>query len=199
MTHSPFEWYLHLATITAILRYLSPQLSSSKLSHLLTTIMMSKTFLLAIAASLSVAQTIEKNLNFIYSRGDFATIPGPGGVGGEFGHSTGLTITDANGAELYSEDYPGGASPCANPEMELKITSSCWEGEYTFKCSSDNFGNYQSCSVSDGGILAWPGAVDKSIEYVGISISVSGTCGGGFPTGGECGEGATFAIASHNP
>ncbi|KAM5516710.1 hypothetical protein FOXYSP1_03661 [Fusarium oxysporum f. sp. phaseoli] len=67
----------------------------------------------------------KKNVNSIYSHGNFATISG--GTGNKFGHNTGLTITDSARKEPYSEPYSGGASPCANPNMELKIKSSCWE------------------------------------------------------------------------
>ncbi|KAJ4246020.1 hypothetical protein NW762_013764 [Fusarium torreyae] len=163
-----------------------------------------KTLLLVTAMAVTgyaknTAPTIEKNLNFIYSRGDFATVGGTSG--NEFGHRTGLTITDADGKELYSESYPGGASPCANPNMELRITSSCWEGEFKFNCAANVMGVIQNCDVvpSGDGLLSWPGKVDSSTEFVGIAISQTDVCGGGFPTGGECGDGATFNIASHNP
>ncbi|KAF9775149.1 hypothetical protein IL306_006775 [Fusarium sp. DS 682] len=160
--------------------------------------MLFNTFLLtSLMAMFGHAQKPTKNLNFIYSRGDFATISG--GTGNEFGHSTGLTITDSEGKELYSESYPGGASPCANPNMELKIKSSCWEGEFTFNCAADVFGKIKGCDVVPGGGDSWPGKVDSSTEFIGIAISQTHVCGGGFPTGGECGEGATFSIASHNP
>ncbi|KAI9159157.1 Glucan 1,3-beta-glucosidase [Paramyrothecium foliicola] len=139
------------------------------------------------------------NLNFVYARKDWASSPGIGG-GADFGHTSGFTITDTEGNELWHEEYPGGASPCANPLMELRFTSSCWDGQWVFKCSSDNFARYQSCSAGvDGGVVEWPGAVDKSIHYAGISITVSGTCGGSFSTNSVCGKGDTFKLESHKP
>lgn len=149
-------------------------------------------FLTATMASSALAAN---NLNFIYSRGDFAT-GGPGGT--QTGHTSGLTITDNTGKELYSESYPGNASPCANPNMELKITSSCWEGELSFNCAASAFGRINGCEVKAGD-TKFPGKVDSDENFTGISVSVQDVCGGGFATGGDCGEGATFVIASHNP
>ncbi|PNP73795.1 hypothetical protein FNYG_12985 [Fusarium nygamai] len=149
-------------------------------------------FLTAAMASSALAAN---NLNFIYSRGDFAT-GGPGGT--QTGHTSGLTITDNTGKELYSESYPGNASPCANPNMELKIKSSCWEGEFSFNCAASAFGRINGCEVKAGD-NKFPGKVDSDENFTGISVSVQDVCGGGFATGGDCGEGATFEIASHNP
>ncbi|KAI3587991.1 hypothetical protein IWW34DRAFT_840263 [Fusarium oxysporum f. sp. albedinis] len=78
------------------------------------------TLLLAgIMAMIGHAKKPTKNLNSIYFHGNFTTISG--GTGNKFGHNTGLTITDSARKEPYSEPYSGGASPCANPNMELKI------------------------------------------------------------------------------
>lgn len=90
------------------------------------------TLLLAgIMAMIGHAKKPTKNLNSIYFHGNFTTISG--GTGNKFGHNTGLTITDSARKEPYSESYSGGASPCANPNMELKIKSSCWEDELAIK------------------------------------------------------------------
>ncbi|PCD42199.1 hypothetical protein AU210_004731 [Fusarium oxysporum f. sp. radicis-cucumerinum] len=90
------------------------------------------TLLLAgIMAMIGHAKKSTKNLNSIYFYGNFTTISG--GTGNKSGHNTGLTITDSARKEPYSEPYSGGASPCANPNMELKIKSSCWEDELAIK------------------------------------------------------------------
>ncbi|KAG7417820.1 hypothetical protein ACKAV7_002910 [Fusarium commune] len=146
-------------------------------------------------AMIGHAKKPTKNLNSIYSRGNFAIISG--GTGNKFGHNTGLTKTDSAQKEPYSESYSGGASPCDNPNMELKIKSSCWEGELAFNYAADIYGKIKGCDVVPDGGLSRQEKVDPSTESIGIAISQTDVCGGGFPTGGECGEGATLSIASH--
>ncbi|KAF4416071.1 hypothetical protein F53441_14567 [Fusarium austroafricanum] len=149
-------------------------------------------------ASRSILMTIRPVPGLIYSRSDFATIAGPKG-GNQFGHSSGITITDADGKELWNDKSPGGATSCANPNMELKVKSSCWDGEYIFNCGCDVFARMQGCNVQTSGGRSFKGEVDSSTQFIGIAISQTNICGASFPVRDECKEGATFEVVSHNP
>lgn len=81
-------------------------------------------------------------------------------------------------------------------EPGFKIKSSCWDGEYSFKCSSDNFGRYQGCGVHASDDIEYPGEISGTANFIGIAISVEGTCGGGFKSMFDCGEGATLKSPS---
>ena len=84
----------------------------------------------------------DTGMNFFFSSKGFSTISGS--KGNEVSHSTGFTITNNDGVELYSSDAPGGGSPCAAYEgttrklyMTLSMPQSwCsyqWTG-YKFHC-----------------------------------------------------------------
>jgi len=154
-----------------------------------------KSFLLA--AVMAMSADAEERVNVIYARSSFSTIAGPKG-GNVHSHSSGITIADAEGKPLWNDKTPGGATSCANPNMELKIWSSCWDGEYIFNCGTDVFARMQGCDVTTSGGRSFKGEVDSSTEFIGIAISTSNTCGLSIPVRDNC-DGATFHVVAHNP
>jgi hypothetical protein len=176
-----------------------PQLQSYNQSLLqynsISYIMTFKSFLLA--AVMAMSAHAENRVNVFYSTSSFSTIACPNG-GNVHGHSSGITVADMEGKPLWNDKEPGGAISCANPNMELRIWSSCWDGEYIFNCGTDLYANIRSCGLKTSGGRSFYGEVDASIEFIGISISVSNTCGLSIPTRDNC-DGATFHVVAHNP
>lgn len=154
----------------------------------------SKATIVAIMAAVASAADI----NFVYSRGDFSTISN--GVGNENGHSSGFTITDADGNELYNEAYPDDVTPCsAYDGTTFKFSSSCWDGEYSFHCTGDQYGNIKSCEAGPDGGDQVEGSTDSDTNFIGIAIAMDHSCGAGLTVPKDCGPGATFNIESHIP
>ena len=154
-----------------------------------------KSFVLA--AVMAMSAYAEERVNVIYAHDSFSTIAGPKG-GNVHVHSGGITIADMEGKPIWNDNAPGGATSCANPNIELKIWSSCWDGEYTFNCGMDVFARMQGCDVATSGGRSFKGEVDASIDFIGIAISTSDTCGLSIPTRDNC-DGATFHVVAHNP
>lgn len=53
----------------------------------------------------------DTGMNFFFSKNSFSTISGT--KGNEIAHSSGITITNNDGVELYTSNSPGGGTPCA--------------------------------------------------------------------------------------
>ncbi|CAG7558738.1 unnamed protein product [Fusarium equiseti] len=154
-----------------------------------------KSFLLA--AAMAMSAHAENRVNVFYSTGSFSTIAGPKG-GNVHGHSSGFTVADMEGKPLWNDKEPGGVAACINPNMELRIWSSCWDGEYIFNCGVDLYANIQSCGVKTRGGRSFYGEVDASIDFIGIAISLSNTCSLSIPTRDNC-DGTTFHVVAHDP
>ncbi|EMR72181.1 hypothetical protein MGN70_014058 [Eutypa lata] len=148
-------------------------------------------------AGLSAGVLAANNLNFIYSRSDFSTIGGS--AGNEYGHSSGFVLTADDGTELFSTASPNGGTSCAHVTggTDFGLTSTCWDGTYTFHCWSDFAGHPNTCNVHDPDNIQWDGEADDSTVFTGISISQDGWCGGPIYAGpGNCSPDDTYTVVS---
>ncbi|KAK7748409.1 hypothetical protein SLS62_008565 [Diatrype stigma] len=157
----------------------------------------SKTGPLALSLALGLAARgalAANNLNFVFSRGGFETISGP--AGNEIGHSEGFTLTLQDGTELYNTNSPNGGATCATDSgIKFGMTSSCWDGTLTFQCSSKFDGNPGSCKSWTADDIEYDGAADDDTNFIGISISVDGWCGGPIYAGpGNCTPDDDFTV-----
>ncbi|KAL4798601.1 hypothetical protein BDV19DRAFT_356557 [Aspergillus venezuelensis] len=152
--------------------------------------------LLTLLASTSTAAAVSNTINFIYSASSFSGIQGSGS-----GYSTGFNLVDNDGNTLYSASHPDGYAPCMSDSENIDMTSDCWSGTWTFKCTSAFDGNPESCSaVQPDGILEYQGTVDADLSEIGIAAGTDGTCSGSFTSEGTvaCSADATFTITGRS-
>ncbi|KAL2009479.1 hypothetical protein VTN00DRAFT_5286 [Thermoascus crustaceus] len=133
---------------------------------------------LALAAPIAAQQAVQA----VWSRGGFETISGP--AGNEMGHSSGFTILDQDGNEIYSNAYPGDYAPCQMNGHTFTLSGGCFSAPFKFACTSKFDGNPKNCEVLDssGNSLGKADGNTKT-NFNGISISEDGTCSVGFTLG----------------
>ncbi|KAL4744118.1 hypothetical protein BDV11DRAFT_165809 [Aspergillus similis] len=151
--------------------------------------------LLILCATASTAAAVSNTINFIYSASSFSGIQGSGS-----GYSTGFNLVDNDGNTLYSNSDPDGYAPCMSDSENIEMTSDCWSGTWTFKCTSAFDGNPESCSAVQPDGNQYDGTVDADLSEIGIAAGTDGTCSGSFTTDGDvaCSSDATFTITGRS-
>ncbi|KAL4900979.1 hypothetical protein BDW74DRAFT_89434 [Aspergillus multicolor] len=152
--------------------------------------MFTKSFI-TLCALASTGMAVSNTINFVYSASSFSGIQNSGNS-----YSEGFNLIDGDGNVLYNSDYPDGYSPCMSDSNNIKITSDCWSGTYTFRCTSAFDGSPESCSVVDADGNETTGEADESLSFTGISAGIDGTCGGVITTDSDaaCSSDSAFTI-----
>ncbi|KAJ5992751.1 hypothetical protein N7451_008475 [Penicillium sp. IBT 35674x] len=152
--------------------------------------MLAKSFLLLCAAATTAVA--DNNLQFIYDTSSFSSIQGSGS-----GATAGFAIGDNDGNVFYSSSDPGGYSPCKSNSEKIEITSDCWDGTWTFGCTSKFDGNPKECSAFAPDGTYYSGTAKSSLSFIGIAAGSDGSCSGGFYAPSEsCSSDSTFTVTN---
>lgn len=125
-----------------------------------------------------MAQIANANLHFAFSAGNFNTISTEGGSG-TAGHLSSFALGKDDGTVLWESAYINDHSPCfnTNPASRIEVLSDCWNGPITLNCKSDGGGVPDKCSADYVG-NHFDGTSDSDTTFIGIAISMEGSCQG---------------------
>lgn len=125
------------------------------------------------------AATAIQSLQVVWSSGHFTTIAPPGGAG-MVGHNSGFVITDDQGVELWSAEYPGDHAPCYSTDggRTFTLSSTCWSKPRQFHCLADGGGNPDNCEILDsGGNSIGYAEGHTETHFIGIALGQDSSCG----------------------
>ncbi|RAH85802.1 hypothetical protein BO86DRAFT_376119 [Aspergillus japonicus CBS 114.51] len=152
--------------------------------------MLAKSLLLTLCATASTVVATTDIIHFLYATDSYSDIQGAGS-----GYSAGFTLTDDDGNTIYHNADPDGYSPCVDDSEKVQYTSDCFTGTWTFGCESAFDGSPKLCSAYDPDGTAYPGKAKESLDFIGISAGISGTCSGEVTIpGNTCTSDSTFKV-----